>query len=122
MPARCRIASCVALSVLVMVILGASQAESLLTKEDVEGVLGIAVEVGTRGNDGSSFTSSDPLGSVTIDGLDLAVFAMVPKNPANAIEGVGDEAFFQLNMINGVVLQAVKGNSGFILSVHVPDR
>ena len=120
MPTYRSAAGLAALSVLLISATGAAQAEPLLTKEDVEEVLGIALVVDTRGADGFSFTASKPVGSVTIDPLDAAVFAMMPKRPEAAIEGVGDEAFFQLDMANTIVLQAVKGSSGFVLSVMFP--
>lgn len=101
-------------------IAGFAQSGPLLTAEEVEGLLGVSVVVEARGAGGHSFTSSDPGGGVTIDPMDPAAFAMVPKDPDEAVEGIGDAASFQLRMVNTAVLMVVKGGEGFVLSITYP--
>ncbi len=93
--------------------------QTRLTQEEVEGVLGVPVTVEERGAGGNSFTSSTPLGSVTIDIIDPAVLRMM-MGSAEPVPDIGDTAFFQLAMAQTVVLQVIDGTSAFTLSVSYP--
>ncbi len=96
----------------------ATSQEQLLTKAEVEEILGVDVVVGDRG-EGHSFTSSDPTGSVTIDDTPAAAARML-KGRNETVEDLGDDAFFMLEMPMTVVLVVIAGDAAFTLSVSFP--
>ena len=113
----------IALAVLLMTLAttAAATQQDLLTKEEVEGVLGVSVEVEERGNNGNSFTSSSPLGSVTIN-IAPSTGSRMLKGSNETVPDLGDDAYFQLDMGNTVVLHVITGDSAIILSVTYPTQ
>jgi hypothetical protein len=79
-----------------------------VTQQQVEAALGTSVTVGTRGDEGYSYTSSRPMGSVTIDITPADVVGMLRGDKAS-IDGLGDEALFQAKSSRMAVLIARKG-------------
>ena len=91
----------------------------LVTQEQVEEALGVSVRVETRGVEGYSYTSDDPLGSVTID-ITPAEVVSILKSDKETIEGLGDDAFFQSSSSRMAILIARKGTKAITLTVQFP--
>ncbi|MCA9690558.1 MAG: hypothetical protein KC636_13175 [Myxococcales bacterium] len=90
-------------------------AKMILSKADAEDILGLSVEVGDRG-EGYSYTSKDPLGTVTVDVIDAAPLRML-QGGKPVIEGLGDLAFYQMKTPQSVILHVIQGDRGVTISV-----
>lgn len=86
----------------------AQEPVQLVTQAQVEEVIGTTVRVKTRGDNGYSYTSSSPLGTVTID-ITPAEVVDTLKGDNASIDGLGDDAFFMSNSSRMAVLIARKG-------------
>lgn len=90
----------------------------LLSLEDAQDILGLTLEMDTRG-EGYSYTSKSPTGSITVD-LVSAVPLRILKGNKETIPDIGDGAFFQAKSPRMVILHVMKGEAGLTISVGFP--
>lgn len=94
-------------------------APQLVTQQQVTTALGTSVTVTPRGDNGYAYTSTSPVGSVTIDITPADAVGLLRGDKAS-IDGLGDEAFFQSSSRNMAILIARKGTKAITLSVLFP--
>ncbi|MEM7154958.1 MAG: hypothetical protein AAF799_19075 [Myxococcota bacterium] len=90
----------------------------LLSLEDAQDILGLTLEMDTRG-EGYSYTSKSPTGNITVDLVPAMPIRMLMGNK-ESIPDIGDAAFFQAKSSRMAILQVIKGDKGLTISVGFP--